>query len=102
MSSKPAQASREIAPMDKRAQVIASLRQGKLSTLKNSECLIEKIKRQKETVFTNQCVAMLEKQQQVVRYLNDENMRLIRENESLKGSRPNESILVSLEKQNQE
>lgn len=85
----------------KRAEVIASLRQGKLSDFKNSQSLIEKIKKQKETMFVEKCTAMVEKQQNVVRRLNDENIRLMQENEDLRRERK-ESLLVSLEKQTQE
>lgn len=84
MNSKPSTANEDQSLRNKRAKVISSLRQGKFSDFKNSQSLIENIKRQKDSVTIEKCTRMVEKQQTIVRLLNEENLRLVQENQELR------------------
>lgn len=47
----------------KRSAVIASLREGKFSDFKNSQPLIDKIRKQREETFAVKCSTLIAKQQ---------------------------------------
>lgn len=74
----------DVAKKTRRLAVITSLRQGKFSDMKNSSILIDVIKKQKDEVFANKCAQVVLKQQRIVHRLNEENMRLVNENDALK------------------
>lgn len=90
-------------PKSKRSAVIASLREGKFSDFKNSQPLIDKIRKQREETFAIKCSTLIAKQQDLVRDLDEKNLRLVEENDRLRTkSREATDQIVALNSINQE
>jgi len=68
----------------KKQKILDRLRTGPLSSLKGADKLLEKLKAQRSAKKSAEVSEILEKQQRLVRQLNEENLILIEKNQELK------------------